>query len=142
MFLRTILIWALLSCVAGYSQRPKLSMPEKMWILWHPIAAIKVKKITGKCYTIYNKLPFEQRLDKYENGGRMDAFRHAFFMAAYAQRIRTRKIRKLGLRHEQANYKQFTQARYEEGEPPDSLASVMDLRNNEVGFVIGNLNKK
>lgn len=124
-----------------YSQTPSLSRYEKCWVVWHPLAALKVKKISQKCNPIYNNLAANKTPDQYQSGGKMDAFRHMFFMAAYAQKIKARKLRKLGEKHEKGNYRQFTLTQYEEGETPDSLGSVMDLRNNEAGFILGKLHK-
>jgi hypothetical protein len=117
------------------------SWNEKWWAIWHPFAALKVKKITKHCFVIYNRPQTVTMLDKYENGGKLDCYRHMFFMAAYSQKVRSRKIRKLGIRHEKGNYKQFLKKRTEEGEIPDSLSTVMDLRNNEIGIALGNNNK-
>jgi hypothetical protein len=63
-------------------------------------------------------------------------------MAAFSQKIGTRKLRTLGIAHEKANYRAFRRSETEEGELPDSLGSVMDLVNNELGFKIGCENKK
>jgi len=136
-----------------FSQSPPLSLPEFYWALSHPIAAIKVKVITKrcdaylqKCYSIAS-LPNSGKdkdnlaLDNYNNGGKQDAFRHVFFMAAYSSKIKPKKLRKLGRAHEKANYRSFLRSRKEDGEMPDSLGSVMDLQNNELGIKIGRSNK-
>jgi hypothetical protein len=115
---------------------------EICWGLWHPIAAIKVKRMYSKLYAIYNQPTNKTELDNYNNGGKLDAFRHVFFMAAFAQKIKVKKLRKLGIAHEKGNYHQFLKHKTEEGELPDSLSSVMDLFNNEVGLKIGFANKK
>jgi hypothetical protein len=119
----------------------RLSGPERCWIFWHPFAAIKVKLVSRQCDPIYNELAKTCQPDCYRSGGKLDAFRHVFYMAAFARKISPRKLRKLGTAHEKGNYRQFTRSQYEEGERPDSLASVMDLRNNEAGFILGRLNK-
>ncbi len=119
-----------------------ISRYEKRWALFHPFAAIKVKKITKKCWPHYSNVKTKQVLDTYESGGKLDAFRHVFFMAALSQKIKPRKLRKLGIAHEKGNYKQFLNDQNEQGEQPDSLGTLMDLKNNEVGFGIGKENKK
>jgi hypothetical protein len=48
--------------------------------------------------------------------------------------VNENKLRKLGIAHEKGNYHQFTKHQLEFSERPDSLACIMDLRNNEVGF--------
>jgi len=116
--------------------------PEKLWGLTHPFAAIKIKKISKHCYTIYNDSTLKNKLDNFGNGGKLDAFRHIFFMAAFAQKIKVKKVRKLGIAHEKKNYRQFLQGTLEDLERPDSLGTVMDLENNELAFNLGASNKK
>jgi len=62
-------------------------------------------------------------------------------MAAYAQKITIKKLRKLGIAHEKTNHRQFLKSKTEDNELPDSLGSVMDLKNNEIGFKTGSANK-
>ncbi len=62
-------------------------------------------------------------------------------MEAFAQKINIKKIRKLGIAHEKGNYKSFLKGIKEDGEFADSLSTVMDLHNNELGFSIGKANK-
>jgi len=138
---KKIVVIFLLIGVRGLSQSPKLSWPEFGWVLGHPIAAIKVKVITKRC-TAHLKQSSHPPLDAYNNGGKQDAFRHVFFMAAYAQQIKTKKVRKLGRAHEKANYLFFRRSKTENGEMADSLGSVMDLQNNELGLNMGCTNKK
>lgn len=129
-------------CNACFSSIPKLSKYEKRWAIFHPFAAIKVNKISKKCFVIYKQPNIKTELDTFTNGGKLDAFRHAFFMAAYAQKVKVEKLRKLGKAHEKGNYRQFLKSQLEDGERPDSLSCEMDLLNNELGFVIGKSNKK
>src|SRR5690606_27581918 len=129
-------------CNACFSSIPKLSKYEKRWAIFHPFAAIKVNKISKKCFIIYKQQNIKTELDTFTNGGKLDAFRHAFFMAAYAQKVKVEKLRKLGKAHEKGNYRQFLKSQLEDGERPDSLSCEMDLLNNELGFVIGKSNKK
>ena len=122
-----------------YGQKP--FKDEVFWSIWHPIAAIKVKKLYSKAYKIYNQPNTKMALDSYNNGGKLDAFRHVYFMAVMSQKIKVRKLRKLGIAHEKGNYHQFKKHQNEEGEKPDSLGNVMDLNNNELGLKIGSENK-
>ncbi|MES2678287.1 MAG: hypothetical protein V4635_00315 [Bacteroidota bacterium] len=137
--LKTIIF--LLISVNCISQTIVLSKYEKRWALWHPFAALKVKKINTRAFAVYNEKDLRIVLDNFPGGGKLDAFRHTFFMAAFAQKIKVKKLRKLGIAHEKGNYRQFLSSETEEGELPDSLASVMDLQNNELGFKIGSANK-
>jgi hypothetical protein len=114
---------------------------ERRWAVQHPFAAIEVKAIDKKCDRIYEQKQIKEALDGFSSGGKLDAFRHVFYMAAFAQKIKVHKLRQLGLAHEKANYQDFKEKRNEFGETPDSLSSVMDLHNNELGFRIGAANK-
>jgi hypothetical protein len=98
---------------------------------------MKVRRISHECARIYDEPKKRAMLDSYSAGGKLDAWRHVFYMAAFAQKVRPRKVRKLGKAHEKGNYLQFRKGALEEGEMPDSLSSVMDLRNNELGIAIG-----
>ncbi|MES2133381.1 MAG: hypothetical protein V4506_13620 [Bacteroidota bacterium] len=80
-------------------------------------------------------------LDTLANGGKLDAFRHTYAMAFLARKIKVKKLRKLGIAHEKGNKKQFKKHQTEDGERPDSLACEMDLRNNELGILLGSGNK-
>jgi hypothetical protein len=141
--MKSILVIVFIIC-AGilFSQNQKHSIDEKKWALLHPFAAIKVKRISKECYFFYNQADIKSKLDSFSNGGKLDAFRHVFFMAAFAQKITIKKIKKLGVAHEKYNYKQFLKSSLEENETPDSLSMVMDLRNNLLGFEIGSQHKQ
>lgn len=111
---------------------------EFFWALLHPFAALKVKSIGKKCDLVAaDRATLVARLDSFSNGGRLDAFRHCFYMAAFAQKVSARKLRRLGVAHEKTNYRQFRKGLAEYGERPDSLSTVMDLANNETGFLLG-----
>ena len=115
-----------------------ISLPELKWAIFHPIAALKVKKIKIQCDKFYQDSSLKIQLDKYENGGKLDAFRHIFYMSAFSKSIKIKKLRKLGVAHEKANYRQFLKGKKENNELPDSLGSVMDLNNNEIAFKLIN----
>lgn len=137
-----VFIFLVFACFYGISQTPKVSFNEFKWALAHPVAALKVKKITKKCYAEIDQKKVNLQLDNFNSGGKSDAYRHIFFMSAYAQKIKVRKLRRLGKAHEKANYKQFLKSKMENGELADSLGCIMDLQNNELGFKIGASNKK
>src|SRR6478609_8317397 len=89
------------------SQVPKPSFAEFTWSIFHPVAAIKVKKITRRANQMLPEFNIEKTLDPYSAGGKADAFRHVYFMALYAQKIKPKKLVKLGKAHEKSNYRQF-----------------------------------
>lgn len=88
-------------------------------------------------YAVYEEVKKNNLLDQYANGGKLDAFRHVFAMAYFSKFVKVKKLRKLGKAHEKGNYRQFLKGLEEEGEVPDSISSVMDLKNNELGFSLG-----
>jgi len=135
-----IILFNLLISVSIKSQT--LFRYEKIWALTHPLAALKVNQINKKCFKIYYQNNTQNKLDTFSNGGKLDAFRHTFFMAAFAQKIKVKKIKKLGIAHEKTNYNQFLKNELENGELPDSISKIMDLKNNDLGFEIGRTNKK
>jgi uncharacterized protein DUF6973 len=113
----------------------KLSKYEKHWALVHPFAAIKVRKHQAEMYAVYKEVKQQKLLDTFENGGKLDAFRHTFAMAYFSKYVRTTKLRKLGKAHEKTNHWQFLHhLPDEEGELSDSLSSVMDLKNNDIAL--------
>ena len=93
----------------------------------------KIKKHQTEMYTVYKEVKQQHVLDTFENGGKLDAFRHTFAMAYFSKFVKAKKLRKLGKAHEKANHWQFLHALPDEdGELSDSLSSVMDLKNNDI----------
>jgi hypothetical protein len=120
----------------------KPSCPEKWWAITHPFVACKAYKLTVKAREASRKMADDSLLDHDANGGQVDAFRHAYWMALLSQNISPRKAKKLGVAHEKGDYKAFKKYRMEEGLLPDSMASVMDLCNNDSGIATGTANKE
>lgn len=118
-----------------------LARYEKRWAAVHPFAAFKIKRMYQIYYPVYQSVKKQCLLDSFKNGGKLDAFRHAFFMAAFAQKIKPNKLKKLGLAHEKGNYSHFLKNKKDQGEIPDSISSIMDLHNNKLGIIIGKNNK-
>jgi hypothetical protein len=116
--------------------------PEIWWAAGHPLAAFKVKKITKHCDKIVDHHQIREQLDSFSTGGKADAYRHMFYMAAYAQKIDGYKLEKLGMAHERTNRKQFEKGKKEEREVPDFISCLMDLVNNETGIIIGSENQE
>ena len=112
-----------------------LNKYEQRWVLAHPFAALKIKKEQGTMFALYREVKESRVLDTFENGGKLDAFRHTFAMAYFSKFVKVNKLRKLGIAHEKANYVQFLHHKQEEaGEMADSLSRVMDLQNNEIAL--------
>jgi hypothetical protein len=114
-----------------------LSKYEKRWVFFHPCAAFKIKKHKEEMFVAYKEVKAKNLLDNFENGGKLDAFRHVFAMAYFSKYVSVKKLQKLGKAHEKGNYLQYLKDVNDEGgELPDSLSSVMDLKNNELGFLL------
>ena len=123
----------------GYHQ---LSCPEKWWVIFHPFIAKKSFRLTQQARSISKEMAKDPLLDGDENGGQVDAFRHAYWMALLSQNICWKKARSLGKAHEKGNYKDFKKRHLEEGTLPDSASGAMDLYNNAQGIEIGKTNNK
>jgi len=115
----------------------KLSTPVKLWILTHPFSACKAKKIAEIARIRAVELKNDSRLDGLENGGQIDAFRHAYWMALMAQKYTCGKAFRLGRAYEKGNVRDFKKGNREEGELPDSVSVAMDSYNNCIGVFIG-----
>lgn len=115
----------------------QLSSPEKIWAISHPFIAMKAWKITVRSRFVTDSLQKEGIPDRDPSGGKLDAFRHSFWMARLTEKIGVRKALSLGRAHEKGNYHDFKRNRFEEGELPDKAASDMDLYNNKIGVEIG-----
>ena len=119
----------------------EISKYEYRWAMLHPLAAKRVQKHLAEAMDVYKEVKNAKELDGFENGGTLDAFRHAFTMAYLARYVQIDKLRRLGKSHEKGNEYFFYKNHQEFGERADSLACVMDLRNNELGFEIGKKSK-
>lgn len=117
-----------------------LSCAEKVWVLKHPFSASKALKYTKIAIKIAEKVKKDTILDGDANGGQVDAFRHAYWMAILTQKIGSKKALSLGRAHEKGNYQQFKKNKKEDGTVPDLKACEMDLHNNVIGSEIGKNN--
>lgn len=111
----------------------KLSRPEKCWVLFHPVKAKKALKVTIEVQLVVDSIKQTGAIGTDNNGGKLDAFKHAYWMASIALKIGRKQALKLGKAHERGNYLQFKKHRLEDAILPDSVSSEMDLGNNEVG---------
>ena len=120
----------------------KLSCPEKWWVVSHLFSARKAWRIAVEARKESSEMEKDTQLDHDPDGGQVDAFRHAYWMARMAQEMCWRKAYKLGKAHEKGNYRYFLNDRnIENDETNDSVASAMDLYNNGIGLQIGCENK-
>jgi len=115
----------------------KLQCPEKKWVVFHLFIAKSVYKLSVEASNKANLLKSDSTLDGDLNGGQLDAFRHAYWMATITYKHGKRAAKSLGNAHEKANYKMFLKSISENGTLPDKQSSEMDYFNNSVGIEIG-----
>lgn len=116
----------------------RLSRPEKVWTVLHPLKARKVYQCAQRARVVTDSLEKDGTLSD-KNGGQLDAFRHAYWMALMIESgLPERAVRKAGENHERGNYLDFRKGRLEDSIRADSMACVMDLKNNDVGISLGN----
>ncbi|MGZ4034657.1 MAG: DUF6973 domain-containing protein [Bacteroidia bacterium] len=114
-----------------------MSRPEKVWVFFHPFVSKKSFQLTKQILSEVDSIKKTGIIGTDNNGGRLDAFKHAYWMASLSNKIGSKKALKLGKAHEKGNYLQFKKHLPEDNILPDSVSSVMDLKNNEVGAAWG-----
>lgn len=114
----------------------KLSSPEKRWVIAHPFIAKKAFTVTQRARLVTDSIS-KNGILKDGNGGQLDAFRHAYWMALMVQKIPERKAEKLGKAHEKGNYLEWKKGSLEDSMRADSMLCVMDLQNNAKGITLG-----
>jgi len=138
-----ILVLLVLTFVTNsFSAKPKTSRYEFWWGVAHPFASIKVKKAYKKASPFYEANDTKLQLDTFTHDGKLDAFRHVYYMAAFAQKVKAKKLVKLGKAHEKTNYLHFKRNKDKAVLVADSMSCVMDLMNNDLGIKLGQENKK
>lgn len=113
-----------------------LSGPEKWWVVWHPFKAKKALEISLRALEVTDSIKKTDVIGRDINGGRLDAFKHTFWMASMSHNIGQKPSLKLGRAHEKGNYRSFQKGRQEDGSLPDKISSDMDLFNNKAGAEI------
>jgi hypothetical protein len=120
----------------------KLSKPEKTWVISHPFKAKKAYHISNMTDQITDSIAKEGIIGHDNNGGRLDAFKHSFWMARLTQGIGKRAALSLGKAHEKGNYKTYKKRQLEDEVLPDKASTDMDLFNNAVGVRTGSFYNK
>ncbi len=122
----------------GYGQQEvkryfALSGPEQFWVFTHMFKAKKAMSVTTEVLYITDSIRRTNSLDNYTSGGKIDAFKHSFWMARLSQSIGEGAALSLGKAHEKGNFQDFKKGQKEDGEIPDLPASEMDEFNNKFG---------
>lgn len=124
-----------------WSKYSSLSRPEKTWVLAHPFVSKKAYLLTNLTTETVDDLKNKNIIGRDESGGKLDAFKHTFWMALLSQKINHKKVNKLGKAHEKGNYLGFKRGKMEDNNCSDQVSSEMDLWNNAIGIRIGSANK-
>lgn len=119
-----------------YAQNMSIGWAEKCWALSHPFKIKDAYRITFEVKSICDSLAYNHGITG-NAGGKLDAFRHTYWMALLRQFMSRNACLKLGIAHEKTNYKQFVKLDRMDENRPDSTFCVMDLHNNKQGVFIG-----
>lgn len=111
----------------------KLSGPEKWWVIWHPFKAKRALNISLEVLRVTDSISKTERIGHDRNGGKLDAFKHSYWIAFLSEEIGETAALKLGEAHEKGNYETFKNGKLEDGFLPDKPSSEMDLFNNKMG---------
>jgi hypothetical protein len=120
------------------SKFSKLSRPEKCWVLTHPFVAKKAMFASKHVLTVTDSISKLGVIGNDNNGGKLDAFKHAYWMVYLSLKIGSNKAMKLGKAHEKGNSLQWKKKMLEDSILPDSVSSEMDMKNNLEGIRIYN----
>jgi len=122
---------------SSFKKFRQLPCPEKCWVMKHPFIAKKAWKLTQQSLHITDSILSCGIIGKDANGGKVDAFRHAYWMAMLAQKFGKHRALSLGKAHEKSDYRDYKKHRKEDGTFPDKISSDMDLWNNKLGADLG-----
>jgi hypothetical protein len=122
--------------VFSQSKFSSLSRPEKWWVLTHPFVAKKAMLASKQVLMVTDSISKLGKIGNDNNGGKLDAFKHSYWMVYLSFKIGTRKALKLGKAHEKGNFLQWKKKLLEDSILPDSVSSEMDSNNNEAGIRI------
>jgi hypothetical protein len=118
---------------SAFSLFRKLSRPEKLWVFAHPFQAKRALITTRAVLSDVDSIKKTNLIGTDLNGGKLDAFKHAYWMASLTMKIGKKKALKLGNAHEKGNFIDYKLHRLEDHILPDSVSSVMDRENNFKG---------
>lgn len=90
-------------------------------------------KVTSEVLSVVDTIKKSGLIGTDIAGGKMDAFKHAYWMASLSLELGKKKALALGRAHEKGNYLQYKKHTLEDSILPDSVSSEMDMRNNIVG---------
>lgn len=118
----------------------KLTWPERLFVLRYVCKIEQIEYLSNKALEVASKMANDPDLDGDSNGGQVDAFRHAFWMAIITKAFSSKIANNLGVTHEKANRIMYLRGKLEDGALADRMACEMDLKNNEIGIRIASKN--
>ncbi len=120
----------------------KLSKPERTWVTFHPFKSKTAFMISREALKVKDSIAINKGIGTDNSGGKLDAFKHSYWMARLTQDIGKSAANRLGKAHEKGNYQTYKKKRLEDGLLPDKQSSDMDLFNNQIGIEVGTSFKK
>ncbi len=121
----------------------KLSKPERTWVVFHPFKAKRAYQVSLEVLRVKDSIQKVNGVIGNDNsGGKLDAFKHSYWMARLTQDIGKRAAYTLGKAHEKGNYRTYQKRRLEDGLLPDKPSTDMDLYNNKIGITVGSTFKR
>ena len=114
---RVLIFYCLLSSLQIFYQSnwqafKKLSCAEKTWVVFHVFKAKKAFEVSKEAQRVADSVAKTPLLDGDKNGGQVDAFRHAYWMARLHQEIGKNAALKLSKAHEKSNYQQYKKQQF------------------------------
>ena len=98
--------------------------------------------ISREALKVKDSIAINKGIGTDNSGGKLDAFKHSYWMARLTQDIGKSAANRLGKAHEKGNYQTYKKKRLEDGLLPDKQSSDMDLFNNQIGIEVGTSFKK
>ncbi|MBK7181849.1 MAG: hypothetical protein IPH89_02375 [Bacteroidetes bacterium] len=86
--------------IFSQSKFSKLSRPEKIWVLAHPFVAKKAMLASRQALVVTDSIAKLGIIGNDNNGGKLDAFKHAYWMVYLSFKIGSRRALKLGKAYE------------------------------------------
>lgn len=121
----------------------KLSKPERVWVTFHAFKAKEAYLISLEAERVKDSMKLANSIvGNDNNGGKLDAFKHSYWMARLTQDLGKNAANSLGNAHEKGNYETYQERELEDGFLPDKPSSDMDLFNNKIGIKVGVAFKK
>ena len=113
--------------------------PLIKWSFLYPLKVKKTIRTVKKTLNEVENVKNDSITDNDNNGGQLDAFKHAYFMALLTKNIGFKPAKKFGIAYEITNYKTYKKSKKKNNNLNyyDYKSCLMDYLNNNVGLTIG-----